>query len=447
MDNRELLAYVRQLEKRLARIERQDRAAGGGASFNDTEGDPVAVGTAADGTSTYAARRDHTHALADGSVIAEILDDDGAGSGLDADLLDGSHAAAFATAGHTHGTDWLLLDGTSTMTGDIDAGNNDLLNVMNGKIAILTTDRIEGPAAPATSIDLGDTLGSPIVFTGGSGKLMYLDANGLGVGAQSDSHDLHVAGDARVTTEVQTPIVRADGAGGLRLEDDGDNLGIFIKDGGQVGVGHANPATLFHAKASADGEIARFEVDDGSDTALFLLYGYTNDYATTFQQDSILFYASTSVAALHIAAAKSGGRIGFVTDGVPTSTTERMRLTSTGLGISAGGDTFDPRGPLHVHQGTGGCAHFVKTGIVGSAQTLIPDGAGDVVRGCRIMGAGYSSAPAPFDISSFIAPTGNYDIVVGSSTLRFSVSSAGALTVIRQAGTHTFQISVWVIWL
>lgn len=40
--------------------------------------------------------------LADGAALAEILDDDGAGSGLDADLLDGSHASAFATSGHTH---------------------------------------------------------------------------------------------------------------------------------------------------------------------------------------------------------------------------------------------------------------------------------------------------------------------------------------------------------
>lgn len=31
--------------------------------FNDGEGDPAAIGTAADGTSTYAARRDHVHAM------------------------------------------------------------------------------------------------------------------------------------------------------------------------------------------------------------------------------------------------------------------------------------------------------------------------------------------------------------------------------------------------
>ena len=35
---------------------------GGGTGFNDSEGDPTKVaGTAADGTSTFAARRDHVH--------------------------------------------------------------------------------------------------------------------------------------------------------------------------------------------------------------------------------------------------------------------------------------------------------------------------------------------------------------------------------------------------
>lgn len=84
-----------------------------GVGFDDTEGQPADVaGTAADGTSANAARRDHVHTIAagtvtaamiqDGAVLAEILDDDGHGSGLDADTVDGSHAADFATSGHTH---------------------------------------------------------------------------------------------------------------------------------------------------------------------------------------------------------------------------------------------------------------------------------------------------------------------------------------------------------
>lgn len=38
------------------------------------------------------------------SVLGWLLSQDGAGSGLDADLLDGLHASAFALAGHTHGS-------------------------------------------------------------------------------------------------------------------------------------------------------------------------------------------------------------------------------------------------------------------------------------------------------------------------------------------------------
>ena len=40
---------------------------------------------------------------ADGAALAEILDDDGSGSGLDADLLDGLDSSAFAAAAHNHG--------------------------------------------------------------------------------------------------------------------------------------------------------------------------------------------------------------------------------------------------------------------------------------------------------------------------------------------------------
>lgn len=46
--------------------------------------------------------------LQDGATLAEILDDDGPGSGLNADLLDGSHASSFATSSHSHfGAMWI----------------------------------------------------------------------------------------------------------------------------------------------------------------------------------------------------------------------------------------------------------------------------------------------------------------------------------------------------
>jgi hypothetical protein len=47
--------------------------------------------------------------LLDGACLAEILDDDGEASGLDADLLDGQQASAFAAAGHNHNTSYAAL--------------------------------------------------------------------------------------------------------------------------------------------------------------------------------------------------------------------------------------------------------------------------------------------------------------------------------------------------
>ncbi len=48
--------------------------------------------------------------LEDGAALDEILDDDGTGSGLDADTIDGQHASAFAVSVHNH--DIASLNGT-----------------------------------------------------------------------------------------------------------------------------------------------------------------------------------------------------------------------------------------------------------------------------------------------------------------------------------------------
>jgi len=51
--------------------------------------------------------------LQNGACLAEIIDNDGAGSGLDADLLDGQHAAAFGDATLANQNDILARIGTT----------------------------------------------------------------------------------------------------------------------------------------------------------------------------------------------------------------------------------------------------------------------------------------------------------------------------------------------
>ena len=60
------------------------------------DGQPILSGTVSSGQ------------IADGAALAEILDDDGPGSGLNADLLDGVDSTAFAPASHDHfGESWV----------------------------------------------------------------------------------------------------------------------------------------------------------------------------------------------------------------------------------------------------------------------------------------------------------------------------------------------------
>lgn len=82
--------------------------------------------------------------LTDGACLAEILDDDGTGSTLDADTLDGSDSAAFATSGHDHAATYV------DVTGD----------TMTGTLTITETD---APALALTSI-LDDATGDEVAL-------------------------------------------------------------------------------------------------------------------------------------------------------------------------------------------------------------------------------------------------------------------------------------------
>ena len=61
------------------------------------------------------------------ALLTDILTVDGAGSGLDADLLDGQHASAFAPAGHTHTDEdgFFTLDGGCWDDADLCIGRVD----------------------------------------------------------------------------------------------------------------------------------------------------------------------------------------------------------------------------------------------------------------------------------------------------------------------------------
>lgn len=98
-------------------------------------------------------------ALAGSDLLSKLLDYDGAGSDLDADLLDGQHATAFAAAGHSHDATYInegqaasitaamLVDGAvlAEILDDDGAGSGldaDLLDGLHASAFVLGTDLV-----------------------------------------------------------------------------------------------------------------------------------------------------------------------------------------------------------------------------------------------------------------------------------------------------------------
>lgn len=66
--------------------------------------------------------------LQDGAALAEILDDDGSGSSLDADLLDGNHASTFALSGSARVTNEYKVE----LNSDTDSGSTTMISTSSG---------------------------------------------------------------------------------------------------------------------------------------------------------------------------------------------------------------------------------------------------------------------------------------------------------------------------
>lgn len=108
-----------------------------------------------------------------------------------------------------------------------------------------------------------------------------------------------------------------------------------------------------------------------------------------------------------------------------------------------------PQGKMHAHDGTGGFMFVTKTGITGTAQTIIPNGTGDVVYQLLADIAWRDSAGNSGSVTRALAPGGSNYIVDdgGSNVLTLAVAANGAVTVQRTAGSRTYTVSMIMTWL
>jgi len=147
-----------------------------------------------------------------------------------------------------------------------------------------------------------------------------------------------VQGDA---LNIQTDKVRARDGDGLYLVDDGDN-GFFIKDGGDVALGHASPLAPFHIKLPGTAGLMRLEATAVAGYASFDMYdsaaaqgggfGYGNANAAANFANRVYLYGV-------------GKEIFFSTD---TGTTKHVLIDTSGNVIIGAAPAAGAQ--LHVDQ-------------------------------------------------------------------------------------------------
>lgn len=309
-------------------------------------------------------------------------------------LLDDADATAQrATLGLVIGTNVQAFDAElSALAGLVSAA--DKLPYFTGSgtasLATLTTfirtllDDIDASAARST---LG--LGSIAVET----ETAYL----LAAGTRVLTGDWDIGSGRKILTDN----IRARSASGLQLQDDGGN-GIFIEDGGQVGIGTASPAYKLDGLVAAGAQnIFRFGQT-----------GVSNGF-TLSSDGSVFTYA----------------------------------LIDGNVGIGTG----SPQGRLHAYDGAskGSSIFTTKTAVAGTAVIIVANGTGDVT---TILRASVITKP-----STGTAQTGSVQLLNNSSTNIFNdggtdivelrVNADGSLDVRRTAGSLTYTVVIDAIWL
>jgi hypothetical protein len=219
---------------------------------------------------------------------------DGTGSGLDADKLDGFDAEAFSDTSHNHDDRYVHRDSLGTV-GTVNAGDNPVDWTRLKGVPAGLADGVDdvGGAGDGYSLDAAD--GDPV-------DAVYVDGEGrVGIGTTSPEERLHLSGAAaRILLEGSTAdpeidlaavtdgpedvwrVYKHGGTGALRFAQDGDRLSIAYQTGNvSIGTSSAGERLVVDGNISLSEHLkmegaAVFSVDGTANTFLGRDAGFNN---------------------------------------------------------------------------------------------------------------------------------------------------------------------------
>ncbi len=116
-------------------------------------------------------------------------------------------------------------------------------------------------------------------------------------------------------------------------------------------------------------------------------------------------------------------------------------------GGNVGIGTTSPQGILHAHDGTGGFLSIAKTGVAGTAITVVPDGTGDCLYRLQCQYVVRASDGTVTSGASNVNNNSSNILYSAGSTLILGVNANGSIYVQRTSGSLTFTVALDMVWL
>lgn len=139
--------------------------------------------------------------------------------------------------------------------------------------------------------------------------------------------------------------------------------------------------------------------------------------------------------------ADNSGRVIFQTSLAGVSSEVATFRANNDFGVG----TSSPLGRMHVVKGGHNKCFFGVDSVGGTPVVLIPNGTGDVTRGLTgtfVVSDGTGTAANALTLM----PSDTLDVAVGAYTMRFALNANGELSVVRQSGSGTANLTLDIIW-